>query len=104
MAELTFENLNFSFLIDQQKNVAYLQEWDNGNWSDAEQHSLPVDLAHFPTHSRLARAIRELRDEALALALSNTPMAPAPTFVARVRDCFKSLQQGSRLLAARLVA
>jgi hypothetical protein len=65
MQTLTFENLYFSFLIDPATQTAYLQEWNDGEWSEADQFALPVPLATLDKKSRLARALRSFGDEGL---------------------------------------
>lgn len=93
MAELIFENLNFSFLVDQKKNTAYLQEWDDGRWSEAEEFAVPLSFARVPKGSRLGRAIREFRGgdsfRSLCSALGDAP----PAEPNRVRQFFRDLQE-----------
>ncbi len=98
MPDLTFENLNFSFLIDAENRIAYLQEWRDGNWSEAEKLSLPQQIQGLPKQALLARAIRDFRGDdsyrALCSALGAEPME---------RERLKvRLQSASRLLKARI--
>jgi hypothetical protein len=99
MSELTFENLNFSFLLDIENKIGYLQEWRNGNWSEAERFPLPQQLDGLHKQSMLARAIRDFRGEgiyhALCSALGVTPAAQQPGWLDR-------LHSGSRVVAARI--
>jgi hypothetical protein len=59
MTTQSFENLDFSFLIEG--TTAYLQEWDDGAWSEPEQHTLPLDTGSLPKRSRLARAVKSFK-------------------------------------------
>jgi len=100
MPELIFENLNFSFLIDAENRIAYLQEWRDGNWSEAEKFPLPRPLEGLQKQSLLVRAVRDFRGgggeyQRLCSALGAAPSEP-PSW----RD---RLQAASRLLAARIV-
>ena len=61
MNTLSFENLNFSFLIEVDHKTAYLQEWDDGAWGEPERYSLPLALDSLPKTSRLARAVKSFR-------------------------------------------
>ncbi len=69
MKNASFENLYFSFWIDREGRTAYLQEWEDGAWSEPEQFSLPVSIEDAPKKSRLARAVRSMADDALRSAL-----------------------------------
>ena len=106
MAEQTFENLNFSFLIESEKGMAYLQEWQEGSWSEPDRFSIPLDLAAFPKTSRLTRAVRDFRGEegypVLYSALNGAPLEPELNFAGRIRARWQALQAGSRLLLGRV--
>jgi hypothetical protein len=92
MATLSFENLDFSFWIEPESKTAYLQEWEEGAWSEAERFSLPQPLDGLVRNSRLARAIRSFRRdhhyEALCSALEHGLEREAPPvrrgFAARI--------------------
>src|SRR5258706_10051681 len=75
MRTLTFENLDFSFLIDAENKIAYLQQWEDGNWGEPEQYPLPLALDSLPKVSKLARAVKAFRRDseyqALCSALEN---------------------------------
>jgi hypothetical protein len=99
MPELIFENLNFSFLIDAENRIAYLQEWRDGNWSEAEKFPLPQPFEGLHKQSLLVRAVRDFRGDGeyhrLCSALGAAPSEPLSW-----RD---RLQAAPRLLAARIV-
>ncbi len=59
MTTQSFENLDFSFTIEG--STAYLQEWEDGAWSEPEQYRLPIDVASLPKRSRLARAVKSFK-------------------------------------------
>ncbi|SRR5579883_565628 len=92
MATLSFENLNFSFLIEPDSKTAYLQEWEDGAWSEAERFTLPQPLHGLPRNSRLARAIKSFRNDrhldairaALEHGLERTPAPVRRGFAARI--------------------
>lgn len=98
MPDVTFENLNFSFLIDARNRTAYLQEWRNGNWSEAEKFPVPQQIAGLPKQSMLARAIRDFRRDSQYWALCSA-LGSEPVGRERLRDRFQS---ASRLLKARI--
>ncbi len=62
MTNQSFENLDFSFLIETDTKTAYLQEWEDGAWGEPEIHSLPVSIDTLPKRSKLARAVKSFRD------------------------------------------
>jgi hypothetical protein len=102
MREVIFENLNYSFLIDAENKIAYLQEWQNGNWSEAERYHLPQSLAALPKQSRLSRALSEFRRTneypALCEALGDRPQHQ-PSGFTRLGEF---LQDGPRFLVQRI--
>jgi hypothetical protein len=99
MQTLTFENLYFSFLIDPATQTAYLQEWNDGEWSEADQFALPVPLATLDKKSRLARALRSFGDEGLRHAIGGDS-AREPR--RERRSILGALQACSRGVATRL--
>ena len=64
MDTLSFENLNFSFLIEAASRTAYLQEWEDGAWGEPDRYSLPLALDSQPKNSKLARAVKSFRGSA----------------------------------------
>ncbi len=103
MTTLSFENLDFSFLIEPDRQMAYLQEWEDGIWGEAEKYTLPQALDLLPKHSKLARALKSFRKDPQYNALCN---ALAPGMVrepAPERTLWTFLQTCSRGLAARIV-
>ena len=103
MKTLSFENLDFSFLIETDSNTAYLQEWEEGAWSEADRFTVPVAIDSLPKHSKLARALHSFRKhgeyDALRSAVGHGMEASVEP--RRVRDL---LQAYSRGLASWLVA
>jgi hypothetical protein len=102
MTTLSFENLDFSFLIETEQSIAYLQEWEEGNWGEAEKLSLPQSLDRLPKHSRLARALKSFRGDAQLEALRE---ALEPGVVRKrepERNLWTFLQTSSRGLATRI--
>jgi len=105
MAPQSFENLDFSFLIETENKIAYLQHWDEGTWSEAERYILPQALDALPKQTKLARAVKSFRGDAeyeslldalqSGLVHENTPQR---------RSVWDLLQTCSRGLAARIVA
>ena len=87
MTTQSFENLDFSFMIEG--STAYLQEWEDGAWSEPERHTLPIDLLACSKRSRLARAVKsfkntpELRD-LLEAGLVREPAAPRTSYAWRL--------------------
>src|SRR5262249_19993439 len=63
MTTQSFENLDFSFLIETDTNIAYLQEWEDGNWGEAHRFTLPQPLHLLPKDSKLARALKSFRKD-----------------------------------------
>ena len=61
MRTLSFENLDFSFLIDPENKTAYLQQWEDGNWGEPDCYALPQALHALPKISKLSRAIKAFR-------------------------------------------
>jgi|SRR5579872_774990 len=103
MTTLSFENLDFSFLIETGQNTAYLQEWEEGNWGEADKFSLPQSLDTLPKNSRLARALKSFRGDAQIEALR---AALEPGVVRKrepERNLWAFLQSCSRGLASRIV-
>ena len=99
MNTLSFENLDFSFLIEVDRNTAYLQEWEDGAWGEPEQYSLPVALDQLPKKSRLARAMRSFRNdsdlrESLERGLIRQPAAPRNTWSRIVDFCAAAILGG----------
>jgi len=89
MAELAFENLNFSFLIEPENRIAYLQEWQNGNWSEPEKFDLPQEVSRVLKQSRLARAVRDFRRQPEYVALCEalgSAVEVESSFAVRFRD------------------
>jgi len=93
---LGFENLDFSFLIDRENRIAYLQEWEDGAWSEPEHFSLPVSLALAPKKSRLARAAKSFGDAALREVLEEGLERPLQT---ESRSLWSFVQSFMRALA-----
>ena len=63
MTTLSFENLDFSILIEVDNKVAYLQEWDDGNWSEPHRFSLPQPPEALQGASKLAQAVKSFRGD-----------------------------------------
>jgi hypothetical protein len=69
MRTLSFENLDFSFLIDPENKIAYLQQWEDGNWGEPDRYALPQALDSLPKISKLSRAIKAFRRDSEYQAL-----------------------------------
>src|SRR5579871_2603833 len=69
MRTLSFENLDFSFLVDLENKTAYLQQWDDGNWGEPEQYAVPQALDSLHKTTKLARAVKAFRGDAEYMAL-----------------------------------
>ena len=100
MATQSFENLNFSFLVDSETRTVYLQEWEDGAWSEPDRFSLPVSLGSAPKKSRLARAAKSFGDGELRNALEEGLVRQA---VAEPRMLWNLLQSCMRALALQSV-
>lgn len=71
MSTRSFENLDFSILVEDDHRVAYLQQWDDGVWGEPHRFPLPVsgeDMQRLPVLSQAVKSFRrdgcfnELRD------------------------------------------
>jgi len=61
MTTQSFENLDFSILIEVENRLAYLQQWDDGVWSEPHRFHLPVcpeSLQQVPVLSQALRSFR----------------------------------------------
>jgi len=63
MTTLSFENLDFSVLIEVDNRIAYLQEWEDGNWSEPVKFGLPQPTEALVGPSKLASAVKSFRRE-----------------------------------------
>ena len=63
MTTLSFETLDFSFLIEVDNRAAYLQEWEVGAWGEPDRYTLPLDLDALAKNSKLARAVKSFRGD-----------------------------------------
>jgi hypothetical protein len=61
MTTQSFENLDFSILIEVENNLAYLQKWDDGIWGDAERFPLPLKREHIEQSPLLSGALKSFR-------------------------------------------
>ena len=88
MMTQSFENLDFSFMIEGE--IAYLQEWEDGAWGEPERHSLPVAIDALPKRSKLARAVKSFREQpAIRESLERGLVRmPAPSMRSRLLQAF----------------
>lgn len=78
MTTHSFENLDFSFWIDPDRRIAYLQEWEDGNWGEPERYLLPQPLDRLGKDSKLARALKAFRKDAHYRDLRDALLCGAP--------------------------
>jgi len=63
MSTASFENLDFSMAIESDRRMAYLQEWEDGCWSEPVLFELPQPPEVLRGKSLLARAVRSFRGD-----------------------------------------
>ena len=68
----TFENLDFSILIEVENKRAYLQQWDDGAWSEPHVFPLPVSVADLQQIPVLSNAVKSFRHDPQTKDLRDT--------------------------------
>jgi len=71
MTTRSFENLDFSILIEVENDRAYLQQWDDGVWSEAHHFALPLSPDAIDQTPVLSQAIKSFRRDPELDALRN---------------------------------
>ncbi len=61
MTTLSFENLDFSILIEVENHLAYLQQWDDGVWGEPHRFHLPVCPEALEQVPILSQALKSFR-------------------------------------------
>ena len=61
MTTRIFENLDFSILIEEENKLAYLQQWDDGVWSEAHRFTLPLSCESLEQTPVLGQALKSFR-------------------------------------------
>ncbi|HLH40600.1 MAG TPA: hypothetical protein VKX39_15725 [Bryobacteraceae bacterium] len=61
MTTQSFENLDFSILVEQDNHLAYLQQWDDGVWSEPHRFTLPLSPEKLARTPILAQALKSFR-------------------------------------------
>jgi len=63
MTTRSFENLDFSILIEEENNLVYLQQWDDGVWGEPYRFTLPLSCEALRETPVLAQTLKSFRRE-----------------------------------------
>jgi hypothetical protein len=102
MTTLSFENLDFSFMIEVESETAYLQEWEDGNWSEPDVYQLPQLLHLLQKKSRLSRALKSFHGDTQYHSLCDALGGFEAHDPGLAAQFWNSVQNFSRGLAARI--
>lgn len=61
MTTRSFENLDFSILVEEENNLAYLQQWDDGVWGEPHRFTLPLSCEALEQTPVLAQSLKSFR-------------------------------------------
>ncbi len=61
MTTQSFENLDFSILVEPDNHLAYLQRWEDGVWSEPLRFTLPLSREKLAGTPILAQALKSFR-------------------------------------------
>lgn len=63
MRTRSFENLDFSILIEEDNNLVYLQRWEEGVWGEPDRFPLPLSRAALQQTPMLSQALKSFRGD-----------------------------------------
>ena len=61
MTTRSFENLDFSILIEEENRLVYLQQWDDGVWGEPHRFTLPLSCETLEETPVLAQSLKSFR-------------------------------------------